>query len=435
MKYKIILTSAIALTSTVTGTAQTWTLEECIGHALEHNLTIQSREIEVQSGELAVTEAKSAFLPQVSANASQSFNFGRGLTAENTYANRNTSNFQWGASVSIPLFQGLRDVRQLKYSRMNLRQLVYQLESVKDNVIINVISQYLQVLYCNEVKETARQQIALSEYELSRRQALADAGKIAEIEILDAQSQLAKDRLNATNADNDYTLALLDLAQLLQLDSIDSFSVTPLSESYPMIPTAESVYRTAIVSNNTVLAGKAGIDAADANVTLAKSGYIPRLSFNGGVGSSYFNINGIDNPSFSRQMRDNYNTYIGFSLSIPIFDGLSTHNSVKRAKVQRLNAVLQLEQAESDLYKAIQLAYYQAIGARAKFNTATETEHATEAAFKAMQEKYNLGRATSSEYEQAKTTYINSTLERIQAHYEYLLRHRILLFYQNNSAS
>lgn len=431
MKLKTIFIAAIACVS-LTVQARTWTLDECVEHALEHNLTIRSRLISVKSAEMDVTEAKSQFLPQVSANASQSFNFGRGLTSENTYANQNVSSFQWGASVSLPLFQGLRDVRQLKYSRLNLRQMACQLEADKDNVTINVIAQYLQVLYCREIKETADRQVKLSEFELSRRNALAEAGKIAEIEVLEAEAQLAKDRLSAVNAANDHSLALLDLAQLLQLGSIEEFDITPLDDSQPMIPTVESVYRTALIKNNSILAGKAGIDAADAGISLARSGYIPRLSFNGGVGSSYYNISGRENQTFSRQMRDNYNTYIGFSLSIPIFDGLSTVNSVKRAKIQRLNAVLQYEQAESDLFKAIQQAYHQAIGAREKFITATDTEKATEAAFRAMQEKYNIGRATASEFEQSKTTYLNSTVERIQAHYEYLLRHRLLLFYQNN---
>ncbi len=427
------VTAVMLVTGLTTVAAEnSWTLEDCVNYALEHNLTIKSREIELKSGELAVTEAKSNFLPQISANASQSFNFGRGLQSDNTYADRNVSNFQWGAQFSLPLFQGLGNVRRLKYSRLNLQQMLWQLESAKDDVTLNVISRYLQVLYCMEVKNSSDLQVELSEYELSRRRALAEAGKIAEVEILDAEAQLSRDRLASVNAANDYTLALLELAQLLQLQSIEDFSITPVDETNPVIPTPDSVYASAKLNNNTVKASQAEVVAADANISVAKSGYIPRLSFNGGVGSSYYNISGNSNPSFSRQMRDNYNTYIGFSLSIPIFDGLNTANSVRRAKIQKLNADLRLDQVESDLYKAVQQAYYQAIGAREKYTTSLDTEKSTGTAFSAMQEKYNLGRATSSEYEQSKTTFYNSTLERIQAHYEYLLRYRILMYYQNN---
>ena len=131
-------------------------------------------------------------------------------------------------------------------------------------------------------------------------------------------------------------------------------------------------------------------------------------------------------------MRHNYSTYIGFSLSIPIFDAFSTRNSVRRAKLQRVSAELQLDQQATDLYRNIQLAYYQALGAREKYLTSAETLEKTEHSFNATREKYNLGRSTPAEFEQAKNNLFRTQVNRIQSHYEYLLRHRILLFYQTS---
>ncbi len=409
--------------------SEKWSLDSCINYAVENNLTVKNREIERLSSELDIIEAKDQFLPQLSASASQSFNFGRGLTSENTYANRNTSNFQWGTSVQLPLFQGLSAVRQLKLSKINLRSMILQVEAAKDNITLNVISQYLQVLYSSELLATAQNQLELSRYELTRQETLLEAGRIPEIDVIQQRAQVAQDQQAVTESENNLTIAKLDLIQLLQLPELDGFDIEPLAESEPLIRPAEDVYRDAMVSNHSVLAARNNIEAAQASISVAKTGYIPRLSFNAGIGSSYYNLSGVENPSFSRQMRDNLNKYFGFSLSVPIFDAFSTRNRVRKAKLQETTARLQLQDTETTLYKEIQQAYYRAKGAREKYLTGISTEEASRLAFEAMKEKYEMGRSNPTEFEQSKNAYLKTTIDRIQSHYEYILRCRILDFY------
>ena len=140
---------AAAAVITASAGAREWSLDDCIAYAIDHNIEVRQRMVSQQQGELSVTEAKDQFLPQLNGYGSQSFNFGRGLTADNTYANRNTSSFSVGASLSLPIFQGLRAVRNLKYSQTNLRALVERTEAAKDNVTLNVIGAYLQALYAS----------------------------------------------------------------------------------------------------------------------------------------------------------------------------------------------------------------------------------------------------------------------------------------------
>ncbi|MDE6266017.1 MAG: TolC family protein [Muribaculaceae bacterium] len=432
---KLILIAAAAIAVTTPAHAKTWTLDECIGYAVENNIRVKEARVQELSGEYDVTQAKDQFLPNLSANASQTFNFGRGLTSENIYADRNTSNFQWGVGMQLPLFQGLEATRQLKYARVNLRSLALRTEAARENITLNVIAQYLQALYCRELLATANEQVRLSEYELTRQEALAEAGKIAEVNVLQAKSQVAQDRLSVTNAQNDYTLALLDLAQLIQLSDIEEFDIKPLDNVIPVVPSVETVYADATLGNSGLLEAQNNVAVAQAQESVARTGYIPRLSFNAGIGSSYYHIGGFDNASFSRQMRDNYSTYFGFSLQIPIFDAFSTRNRVRKAQVQTLTARLQLQDTQTQLYKDIQQAYYRAVAAHSKFQTGVTSEDLAREAFEAMKEKYEMGRATPQEFEQSKTTYLKSTIERIQANYEYILRCRILNFYSNSGRS
>lgn len=428
-KYNIIVLPMVLAGAVGADAAQPWSLDSCINYAIEHNINIKSRALEVADAELSVTEAKDGFLPTLQAGANQSFDFGRGLTSDNTYANRNTSSFGWNVGLSLPLFQGLQNVRRLAYSKANLRAMVEQSEAAKDDVTLNVISQYLQVLYTAELHTVALEQQHISEVELERRKVLLEAGKIAELDLTQAESQLAQDKVTAITTANDHTLALVDLAQLLELPTAEGFEVQPLSDEHLGLMSADEVYRQALESNHSILAARLREQAADKNVTLAKSGWLPTLSLSAGIGSSYYHLSGARNMPFHRQMRDNFSKSIGLSLSIPIFDRFSTRNSVRRAKIQRLNAQLQRENVELTMYKTIQQAYYQAVAAEKKLVASEVASNSTLAALNAMQEKYNYGKANSTEFEQAKTDYIRSRSEALQAKYEHLLRLRILHFY------
>ncbi len=222
---KKILTSALIAVLTVSPTiaAEPWSLDSCISYAVSHNLTVKSRDISLKIARQDAIDALDRFLPTVQAGASQSFSFGRGLTAENTYANRNTSNFGWQVGLSLPLFQGLRNIRNVDYNVTNVMMVMEQYESAKDDVTLNVIAQYLQVLYNQEIYKVALEQLNLSRTELQRRRDLLEAGKIPELDLIQAESQVAQDELTAVTAQNDCTMALLNLTQLLELPTAEGF--------------------------------------------------------------------------------------------------------------------------------------------------------------------------------------------------------------------
>lgn len=429
-KYFTVLCGALCFVMAYAGDA--WSLHQCVDYAIAHNITLKSSRLQMEQGELAVTSAKDGFLPTLSANAGEGFNFGRGLTADNTYADRNTSNFQWGVSMSLPLFQGMQNVRQLKVAKSQLQQYLLEYEAAKEDISLNVISQYLQVLYAREVVVSAQAQLDYSTYQVERQRKLAELGKVAEADVYDAEAQQAQDRLQVTTAKNDERVALVNLANLLQLKSADGFDVLPLDEEDPLIPGPDVVYSRALELNSSILAGRQSIDVARDNISLAKSGYLPRLNFNASIGSSYYTVSGFNNDPFGTQMRNNFSTYLGFSLQIPIFDAFSTRNNVRRARLQETSAILELDRRESELYKTIQLAYTQATGARDKYLASEETLEKTRLSFDATREKFNMGRATSYDFEQAKNNLFRVEVSRIQAHYEYLLRYRILHFYETN---
>ncbi|MDE6612035.1 MAG: TolC family protein [Muribaculaceae bacterium] len=334
-----------------------------------------------------------------------------------------------GAQLQVPVFQGLAAVRNLKYSRTSMRALLERSEAAKDDVTLNVIGQYLQALYAREMLGVARIRLGISQRELERRRQLIEAGKIAELDIHEAQAQVSQDELSVVNAENDSIIALLDLAQLLNLPADESFDIEPLDDTPMPLLSADEVFASAMRNNHAIRAGVLENEAADQNVAVAKSGYIPTLSFNAGIGTNYYKTSGFANERFAEQMRHNFAKSIGFSVSIPIFDGFSTRNSVRRARLQQQNVQLQLDETRNNLYKAITQAHTQAVASLKKQAAAETAVGSTKAAFEAMQVKYDNGRANATEFEKAKSDYTSSLADLVQARFETVLRARILNFY------
>ena len=247
--------------------------------------------------------------------------------------------------------------------------------------------------------------------------------------MLDAKAQDAQAQVQLVTAQNDTRLALLDLSQLLRLESVEGFNVAKPEDEMPELRDPGEVYDRAMENNHAVLAGRLQVDAAGQQISVAKTGWIPRLNLSAGLGSNYYKVNGMDNEKFSDQFRHNFAQQIGLSLSVPIFDAFQTRNAVRRARVNQISTQLNFETASDNLYKAIQQAYYQSVGARERHNAASVAVEASEASLNAVTEKYGLGRATPTEFENAKNQYVKALSERAQAKFEYLLRARILAFY------
>lgn len=233
----------------------------------------------------------------------------------------------------------------MRQAQANIRTLDLQVEDAKDNVTLGIMAYYLQVLYSREMLAVRREELHLSQSQLQRQNDLLESGKVPEADVLQAKAQVASGEVAVVNAENDYRLALVDLTRALELDDTRGFDILPVDfDSTISLPaSADDVYRNALNTNNGILAARSGITQADHAVSIAKSGYLPTLSFNAGLGSNYYTLSGVENPSFARQMKDNFSKSIGFSLNIPIFDAFSTRNRVRQARAQRLSAELEVQ--------------------------------------------------------------------------------------------
>lgn len=435
MKKQYITFVTIAVLSAGSAMAQKqWNLKQCIEYAIEHNLTIKQQEAAKDESAVDLNTAKWSRLPDLNGSASHSFNFGRSLQMDNTYQQLNTQNTGLNLSTSIPLFTGMQIPNQIALSKLNLKAAVEDLNKAKEDISIQVTSAYLQVLFNEELAKVAHEQVGLSEEMLKQKTAFFKVGKASEAELYEAKSRAAQDQLSAVQADNEYRLALLDLSQLLELPTPEGFGIVSPSidedKDFSILTSPADIYSEALLIKPSIKAAQYRVEGAQKSIRIAQSGYYPQLSLGAGIATSYYNVSGRENGNFGSQLRDNFSQYIGLSLNIPIFNRFSTRNQVRKARIQQTTLNWQLEDAKKALYKEIQQAYYNAVNAESKFESSRTADEAAKASFNLMKEKYANGKATSTEFNEARTNWLKAVSDRIQAKYDYLFRTKILDFYK-----
>ena len=389
-----------------------WSLRQCIDYAIEHNISIRQTANAAEQSAVEVNTAKWARLPNLNASAGQSWNWGRTQTAiknEDTgdystvYVNTSSHGTNMSVNTSIPIFTGLEIPHQYALAKLNLKAAIADLDKAKEDIAINIASAYLQVLFNEELHQVALGQVQLSKEQYVRISRLADLGKASPAELAEAKARVAQDEMNVVQTNNNYKLALLDLSQLIELETPEGFNLESPAVNLDLVPLTppDEIFQTAMVSKASIQAAQFRLEGSKHNIR-----------------------------TFSQQLNDNFNKYVGFNLSVPIFNRLSTRNRVRTARLQRENYALQLDNAKKTLYKEIQQAWYNAAAAESKYTSSHTATVASEESFKLMSEKYENGKANAVEYNEAKQNLMKSQSDELQAKYDYLFRTKILDFYK-----
>ena len=440
MKRTLFVAAALLLTASAWAqeAAQTgaWTLSQCIDYALDHNLSVKQNELTAAQREIDLSTAEARRLPSVSANASQNFSFGRGLTADNTYANTNTTSTGFSLGADVPLFQGLQIKNNITMSKLNLAAATVDLEKARDDIRVAVAQAYIQILYDKEILEVARRQVEIDAEQVERLEEMERQGVASGAEVAAQRATLSQSRATAVQAEGSLSLALLDLTQLLELPSPEGFDVVvPDAETLEpgLLLLPEDIYAEAVAVKPAVEAEKIRLDYAKTGIDLAKGAFLPSLSLSGGVGSNYYTSSGMGSANFADQMKNNFSQYLGLSLSVPIFSRLSNRNNLRTAQLSVKNQELQLEQVKKSLYKEIQQAYYNAVNAQEKYRSSVSAASSAEEAFRLTGAKYEHGQATSTEFNEAKARYLEAESNLARARYEQLYQSRLLDFYRGSA--
>jgi outer membrane protein len=428
MKYSFLILS-FCLASVVSAQQQL-TLEQCIAIALENNRNVKQQELNKQNREIAYNQARADLLPNLNASAGQNFVFGRSIGLDNTYQNTNSSQTSFSLGSDITLFDGLRMKHNIDARRADVNASQADLDKIRDDIVISVSTAFLQVLLNKELLQISEDQIELTNANIAQRSELIKNGKMAEGEIYELEAQKAKEELNRVQAESNLKLALLDLAQIMEIENVSDLDITaPPAEKLigeSVLLSSDVVYQNALINRPEISGANFRLESAQKEVLISKSQLYPTLTFGANVGTGYYHMSNRTNDSFSSQMRNNMSNSVGFSLRIPIFNRFQVRNSIRNAQIAVENNRLEMDKTKLDLRKRIEQAYYNALGANSRWEAAKKSEIASREAYRFTEQKFENGRANSYELFQAKNNLTQVLGEMTQAKYEYAFRLKIL---------
>ncbi len=448
MRYLIILALSLGFSVAINAqqSEKQWTLEECIQYAIENNIDLKQREQVEEAKRIDLHTSKHSWLPDLNANLGQNFDFGRSPSKDGVIVDRNSANTSMGVYLSMPIFDGLKIPNDIAAKKFDLKAAVENLNKAKEDLAVNVTSYYLQVLLNKELLAIAELQVELTNDQVNKTDALVKAGKVPMSQLYDMKAQLARDEVSLTEARNNVNLILLDLAQSLELEragihfDIEEPEIDDAVAQYmgSILP-PDNIYAQAVTFKPQVKEQEYLLESQKKMLKVAQAGYYPKLNLNASYSNGYYRYSGgetaITNIPFSDQIKQNERKTVGLSLSIPIFNRFQVRNSVRSARLNIENRQLLMEGTKKELYKEIQQAYYSATAAQEKYISSGKSVEASKEAFIYAEQRYDAGKSTVFEYNEAKTKYAQSLAEQTQAKFSYIFRAKILDFYRGEPIS
>ncbi len=442
-----------------------WTLQECIEHALKNNIQIKQAELNKELAGVNKDEAIGGMLPTLNAGANHNYYFGRSVdptTYQFTTSQIRSNNFS--LTSSLVLFEGFRLQNSLKQSNLNYLSSKYDLQKIQNDISLNVVTFYLQVLYNKDLLKQAQEQTEASKIQRDRTAEMEKLGAASRGNLLDIEAQYASDELRQVNAQSQYDQAVLSLVQLLELETTAGFSVDTVSFPVPALDVSainvSTVYDAALKTQPEIKSSEYKVESAAKGLSIARGGIYPRLTLSGSISSIYSSsgqrpvfpwdtisylsgytasyepvytlslVPAYEKTPFRDQLDENLSKSVGFNLVIPLFNGWATRSAVRRSKISFQQAQLNHESVQKTLFKSVQQAVSDVVTASNRFSASQKSVDALSQAYLFNVQKFDLGMVNMYDFLLSKNNYTKAEADLLQAKYDLIFRIKVLDFYQ-----
>ncbi len=389
----------------------------------------------------SLEQAKLNLLPTLNGQATHNYSFGRALD-ETTYEftdNQNIQSNSFYAGGSVDLFNGLQNYNTIKKNKYQVLAGELDLQSIKDNISLNIALAYLQILLNNELVTATGNQLQITKQQIQKTIKLVDAGSLARGNLLQIEAQAASEELQLINLENQRDLSYLTLTQMLELKSSDGFKIVIpdiyLDSNTVITGKVDDIYSQAQGLRPEIKSAELKLTASEYDLKIATGGRSPRISMNHSFSTRYSDIafkpgNPTETYTFSKQLSDNINYGVGFSMNIPILNGWMVNKNISNSKLNIESSRYTLEGEKKQLYKSIQQSYADAVASLKKYSASIKAVTSMEESFRYTEQKFNVGMVTPVDYNAAKTQLLKAQSDMAQAKYEFIFKTKVLDFYK-----
>ncbi len=436
-KISLLLIIGITLISKAQQTSKVWSLEDCMEYAVINNLQVKQQELSLQDASIAIKNAYGSYTPNINARARNTWNSGLSRNPiTNTNERTTVRNSNYSLSASVPVFSGFQNYYRLQQAKLQKIANQYNINTTKDNIRLRIANSYLQVVLQQENLEVLKTQHLLTVEQINRTQKLIDAGNLPKGDILELEATSATDLQNIANAENSVLISKTGLKQLLNLEFDTVFEVKKINATFSELAVIEkpikSLLSEVLSTRNEVKLAEQNIVLADQQIKINKGNLYPSISAFANFTTSEL---GRSNESFFTQLDNNYGFNYGFSLDVPLFNGLRNRNSVKQSKVSKLRSEYQLLQTEQRITQDVYQAYLDAKASNKAFEASKKAVLASKQAYEYAKNRFEVGISNSLDFTQAQIRLQNRKLQLNQAKYDLLFKLKLLELYINGKVN
>ena len=433
-----VLMAGQSFAQDTTALSGTVTLEQCISLAIKNNLTINQSRFVSESNGVYLMQARGNYLPFISANINHNLSEGRVInTTTNSYVTQSATYASYSLNINETIWNAGSVRNFVASSKYTNEAGKMDLQQQKDLISINVIVAYLQILTYEEQLNAANKQVASFKEQVDRANKQMDLGALLyPSDLNNLKGNLASAQLTVINAQKALESAKIALTQYLNVPYTQPFEVQKIDDSVTPVTydvTSDAIYQQALGNLAIIKAGTYRRLSAEKNLLSAKGQMWPTLTFGANANSSYASL--ATDPqggkiAYPTQLSNNFGSSFGIGLSIPILNAFQNKGRVQLARITLQQRKMEEVSNKTALQQNIQQAYVNVTtGYSAYQSYVDQVTNFTEAARIALV-RFNEGVTTSVEYTIAKTSADAAALNLISTKYDYVLRTKILDYYQ-----
>lgn len=442
MKQVILTLTLLAAANSLS--AENWTLKQCLDHAAQHNIQVQKNRLSEEESKQSLMQSQAALFPSLSFSMSQSLGYRPFQEATvmvqngmaTTTNNKLTESGSYGLNANWNVWDGGINRKNIEAQQVQHDLTTLQTEQSLNSIQEQIAQLYVQILYTIEAKKVNEQLLETAKSQLNRGQERLKVGDIAKADVAQLESQLATAEYDVVNSQTQIDGYKRQLKALLQLDIDTPFDVADAelddARALEPIPAKHEVYEQALATRPEIKSAQLSQEAADIQLDIARRGYYPTIGINAGIGDSHYSAS---NDGYGEQLKRNLNGSIGLSVSVPILDNRRNKTAVEKAKLQKVNAALELANQRTTLGSNIENYWLQATSAQQRFIAAQTSVKSQQTSFELVNEQFKEGLKNIVDLLQARDNLLNAQQNKLQSKYTTILNTQLLHFFADGSMS
>ncbi|XOV95204.1 MAG: TolC family protein [Bacteroidota bacterium] len=437
LKTSLTVVFLISIVSLQAQETTTLDIRECIDIALENNITLRRSQLQRENSRISYSQSRAQRLPNANLSSGYGLNFGRSIDpTSNQFITREINTLNFGGNAGVTLFSGFNINHSINQAQTTLEASEFDVKKATNDITLNIINLYLNVLFNNEQLENAKYQLESSNNQLERTQKLVASGALPRTNELELVSQVASDEVNLVNAQNNLDIAKLNLKQSMLVPSSEKIDIIVpdldiAMEEADMSITVEEVYDMALETQPEIKSAELKKQSALLGVKVAQSGYSPTVSAGAGFRTNYSDAYSFGTETdLASQFQNNLSKYLSLSIQIPIFNRLNVNSNIQRSKISLQQAELNTIEQQNTLRQTIESAYNNALAASKFYAASTKRVEALEETFRSVENQYNLGAANFTDYQLASNNLFQAKSDLIRAKFDFVFKKKLVDFYQ-----